>query len=124
MTDGLLLQDLTPWYVVRVKPQCEWKAEAGLVGRGFEAFLPTCKKPMSPRSRRDSRPLFPGYIFCRFEPTVILPILSAPGVINVLSFASVPAPVDAEEIFALQTLSRLAPLMSPYLSTRQARNCA
>jgi len=50
------------------------------------------------------RPLFPGYVFCRFDPKVRLPILTTPGVISVVGFGNEPAPIDSSEIEAIQAV--------------------
>lgn len=54
------------WYVVRTKPQCDYQAAESLENDGFEAFFPRCKTPKSRLSRSDT-PLFPGYLFLRFD---------------------------------------------------------
>jgi transcription antitermination factor NusG len=48
-------------------------------------------------------PLFPGYVFCRFDPLDRLPILSIPGVVDIVGVRRVPLAVDENEIAALQT---------------------
>lgn len=49
-------------------------------------------------------PLFPGYLFCRFDALKRLPILTTPGVIQVVGYSRQPAPVEESEIKAIQTL--------------------
>jgi transcriptional antiterminator NusG len=49
--------------------------------------------------------LFPGYLFCRFNPQDRLPILKTPGVIQVVGFNNGPAAVDEAEIRSIQTLA-------------------
>ena len=107
MNSSQLREDLPAWFVVRVKPQCEWKADVSLASRGFETFLPTCQKVVTPRSRKSIKPLFAGYLFCRFDPRELLPVLTTPGVLHIICFGSNPIPVDEQEIFNLQTLSRV-----------------
>jgi transcription antitermination factor NusG len=46
--------------------------------------------------------LFPGYLFCRFEPQQRLKLLTTPGVLQIVSFGDGPAPVDQSEIEALR----------------------
>jgi transcription antitermination factor NusG len=48
-------------------------------------------------------PLFPGYVFSRFEPDARLPILTTPGVMGIVSFGQQLARIDEEEIAAIRT---------------------
>ena len=54
------------WYVVRTKPHCEYLAARGLSRDGFQIFLPLVGSP-APRAGREDRPLFPGYLFLRYD---------------------------------------------------------
>ena len=54
------------WYAVRTKPQSEYLAAHVLDGQGFEVFLPLVGSPM-PRAGREDTPLFPGYLFLRYD---------------------------------------------------------
>jgi transcription antitermination factor NusG len=49
-------------------------------------------------------PLFPGYVFCRFNPLDRLPILKIPGVIQIVGFNRQLVAVDEDEIRAIQAL--------------------
>ena len=49
-------------------------------------------------------PLFPGYLFCRFDPQDRLPILKTPGVIQIVGYRRAPVPVEESEIQAIQVL--------------------
>lgn len=46
-------------------------------------------------------PLFPGYLFCRFDPNRRLEVLQTSTVIDVLRVGRVPAPLCEEEVEAL-----------------------
>ena len=67
-----------------------------LSGQGYERFLPFYKlrKRWSDRIKEFDAPLFPGYLFCRFNPQNRLPILKTPGVVQIVSFNNIPAAVD------------------------------
>ncbi len=99
------LERALPWHVLHVRPNCERKTTTFLTYRGFEIFLPT-EKRLAARKKEISVPLFPGYVFCRFDPANLVPILSAPGIVQILSREHKPEPVPASEIFALQSLAR------------------
>ena len=70
-----------PWFAVRVKSNCERTVATLLDQRGYQRFLPTCKvrTRWSDRIKTAERILFPGYVFCSFNPSYRLPILSTPG---------------------------------------------
>lgn len=93
------------WFVVRVRPNCEWKAAASLGGRGFEVLVPDYERIAKRNPRRPARlPLFPGYLFCQFDGRSLVPILSAAAVIQVLSRNGLPEPVEHAEILSITTL--------------------
>ena len=54
------------WYAVRTKAQSEYLAAQVLGGQGFEVFLPLVGSP-KPRAGREDTPLFPGYLFLRYD---------------------------------------------------------
>ena len=54
------------WYAVRTKPQSEYLAAKVLGGQNFEVFLPLVGSP-KPRTGRQDTPLFPGYLFLRYD---------------------------------------------------------
>jgi transcription antitermination factor NusG len=102
------------WYVVRVRANAERKVAQILGNHDIDVFLPLQKRP----SRRRNlglieTPLFPGYIFARFDRRRHLPVVSCPGVVNILCRGRVPEPVDSSEMFALQTVSHKARSLTP-----------
>ena len=54
------------WYVARTKFQAEYRARDHLQAKAIECFLPTVSTPF-PRRGREGTPLFPGYLFVRYE---------------------------------------------------------
>ncbi len=95
-----------PWFALQVRLRHETGVAAHLRGLGYEEFLPLCKSRTrwSDRVKKLDTPLFPGYLFCRFDPLRRLPILKTPGVIQVLGYSHQPIPVDETEIEAIQAL--------------------
>jgi len=91
-----------PWYVLYVKPRHEKHVSGILRGKQYEEMLPLYTKQT--RSRVTDLPLFPGYVFCRFNASDRLPILTVPGVVNIVSLAGTPIPVADGEIEALQRM--------------------
>jgi len=110
-----------PWFALQVRTQHERGVAEFLRGSGFEWFLPLykCRKRWSDRIKEVEIPLFPGYLFCRFDPTNRLPILKTPGVIQIVGFNREPSVIDENEISAIQTLvsSGIPNQPWPYLHT-------
>jgi len=75
-----------------------------LEARGYKSFLPIykCRKRWSDRFKEIEQPLFPGYVFCQFNPLNQLPILSIPGVVHLVGVCRIPVAVDESEIAAIQ----------------------
>ena len=95
-----------PWFALQVRSRREAYVADWLRSKGYEEFLPQYKsrKRWSDRVKEVQNPLFPGYLFCRFDPQDRLPILKTPGVIQIMGFNRSPMPVDEAEISAIQTL--------------------
>jgi transcriptional antiterminator NusG len=95
-----------PWFALQVRTQHERGVADFLRGSGYEWFLPMykCRKRWSDRVKEIETPLFPGYLFCRFNPIERLPILKVPGVIQIVGYNRQPSEIDASEIRAIQTL--------------------
>lgn len=112
-----------PWYGLRTKPNHERIAATVLGSKRFDAYLPECKveRRWSDRTVRSLRPLFPGYVFCRFDEQWPLPVLTTPGVLSILGCGTKPVPIDEQEIEAVRILSKsgLAAQHSPFLREGQ-----
>jgi transcriptional antiterminator NusG len=95
-----------PWFGVRTRSNQEKVTASVLSFKGYDNYLPTYKfrKRWSDRVVEADKPLFPGYVFCRFDPKVRLPILTTPGVVCVVGFGNEPAPIDDQEIEAVQAV--------------------
>jgi len=101
--------DRRRWYAIRVQSKFENLASATLRGKGYEEFLPLypSRRRWSDRVKILDLPLFPGYLFCRFDVQErLLPILTTPGVISILGAGRTPVPVEDEEIEAIKTVLR------------------
>ena len=74
------------WYALQVRTRWEASTSSLLSGKGYQTLLPTYrqKKSWSGRPKEVSAPLFPGYVFCRFDVRNRLPVLITPGVIAVV----------------------------------------
>ena len=119
-SDGNSLRE---WFALRVRCRAEKVAAAFLQGSGYEWFLPSykCRRQWSDRIKQLEVPLFPGYLFCKFNPQDRLPVLKAPGLIAIVGIANTPIAVDEDEIAALRALvnSGLPRQPWPYLQVGQ-----
>lgn len=104
-----------PWYVLMVKSRHEKVVATALENNGYPEFLPLYEKRTRSCShtRVAQLPLFPMYVFCRFDAHNQLPVLMIPGVLSVVSFGRVPARVDDQEIASIQALVRTGMDISP-----------
>jgi transcription antitermination factor NusG len=102
-----------------VKPRHEKVVFESAEGKGYTTFLPTylSRHRSGGRYQDVELPLFPGYLFCRFNPADRLPLLKIPGVFHVIGIGKAPWPIDETEIEQLQTVvhSGLAAQPWPYL---------
>jgi transcription antitermination factor NusG len=62
------------------------------------------RRRWSDRIKEVEAPLFPGYLFCRFNPHDRLPILKTPGLTQIVGYNHIPIPVDEEEIQAIRMM--------------------
>jgi len=95
-----------PWFALQVRTRYEKTVASFLDGKGYHWFLPTFreKRRWSDRIKESDSPLFPGYLFCQFDPHHRLPILKTPGLISIVGTAKIPTPVDRAEILAIHAL--------------------
>jgi transcription antitermination factor NusG len=80
---------------------------AALRGKGYQEFLPLyhSRRRWSDRVKELDLPLFPGYVFCRFDvQDRLLPILTTPGVVAILGAGKTPVPVSEDEIAAVRAI--------------------
>jgi transcription antitermination factor NusG len=105
-----------PWYAIRVRSRFERAVSVALSGKGFEEFLPLyqSRRTWSDRKKDLDLPLFPGYIFCRFDVEVRLPILTTPGVVSVVGAGKTPVAISDVEIDAIQTMIRSGLHLQPW----------
>jgi transcription antitermination factor NusG len=108
--------DEPQWFALAVKPRCDKAVARVLEIKGYETFLPLYKKSnqYATRSKVSELPLFPGYVFCRFQPRTRLPILITPGVTQILGVGNMPMPLCDREIFSLQTAMKAQLTIQPF----------
>lgn len=93
-----------PWFALQVWTRKERGVTAHLEGQGYECFLPLYKsqRQWSDRLKEVDQPLFPGYLFCRFDFQNRRPLVITPGVIRIVGMSDRPMQVEDHEIEAIQ----------------------
>ncbi|HYJ88179.1 MAG TPA: transcription termination/antitermination NusG family protein [Pyrinomonadaceae bacterium] len=91
------------WYAIKTKPREEDRADSNLRAWSVETFAPKIKESrlnqFTNRRAFVSKPLFPGYIFARFNLiTSLHGINSTRGIQRVVGFGDGPTPVDDQII--------------------------
>jgi transcription antitermination factor NusG len=94
------------WYAVHVRSNFERIVSRNLEDKGYELFLPTYRslRQWSDRTKHVDVPLFPGYVFCRLDPQNRMPVVSVPGVVQIVGQGKSPVAVSESEIGAIKTI--------------------
>ncbi|HSC28096.1 MAG TPA: UpxY family transcription antiterminator [Vicinamibacterales bacterium] len=94
------------WFAIWTRSRHEQVVRDHIARRGFDVFLPTVSRwsRWKDRRKRIDWPLFPGYCFAQFAAADRLPILTCPGVVNIVSFDGEIAPIPDGEIEAIRRL--------------------
>jgi transcription antitermination factor NusG len=104
------------WFALQIRSRWEGTTAGLLRSKGLETLLPTysTKRKWSDRFKVVESPLFPGYVFCRFDVHNRLPVLITPGVISVVGRGKTPVAVDDAEILSIQTAIESGIHMEPW----------
>ena len=104
------------WYALYVRSRHEKSVHAQLNAKSDDAFLPlySRKHKWADRWKVVSLPLFPGYVFCRFDADRRSSVLATSGVIDVVRVGSQPAVINAWEIEAIQRVVKSPLPAEPY----------
>src|SRR5205809_4353228 len=89
-----------PWYAIHVRSKYEKKTADALTSKGYDCLFPSYreKRKWSDRTKVLELPLFPGYVFSRFDVEVRVPILTTPGVLAVAGLGRIPQALDTHEV--------------------------
>lgn len=92
-----------------------------LRNKGYREFLPLyrTRRRWSDRIADIETPLFPGYVFCHFDVhDRRLPVVTTPGVLDIVGIGRAPVPLEDSEIAAIQAIvaSGIAAEPWPYLA--------
>jgi transcription antitermination factor NusG len=104
------------WFALQVKPRHEKTTAEALRSKGLEDFLPQylAIRRWSDRIKRLEAPLFPRYVFCRFDLRNKLNVLTTPGVVSILGVGKTPLAVAEAEITALRAIVQSHLPMQPW----------
>jgi transcription antitermination factor NusG len=92
-----------PWHVLHVRSRHEKSVHAQFEAKGLNGFLPLCTVPhkWADRWKTVSVPLFPGYVFCRFDIAQRSNVLATSGVIDFVRTGRELGVIDPSEIDAI-----------------------
>jgi len=92
------------WYVLVTRSRHEKKCELMLQKKGFEVFLPLQKviRQWSDRKKLVDVPLFPGYLFIRYDESRRPEVLSIPGVVRFVRYVDNDATIPESQINAIR----------------------
>lgn len=110
------------WFAVYTCAQREKLVAAQFKSREIEHYLPLFESVREWSDRRVTlqMPLFPGYLFVYTNLRRRVPILSVPGVVNLVSVAGKPVPLPPEVVPTLRDgINRVSAQPYPYLTTGQ-----
>lgn len=111
-----LPEDGTLWYALHVRTRFEKVVARNLRGKGYEEFLPVYKRTnkWSDRVKEIELPLFPGYVFCKFNAQDRLPILTVPGVNAIVGIGKSLLPVEESELNAVRAVLKSGMYCEPW----------
>jgi transcriptional antiterminator NusG len=94
------------WFAVWTRSRHEQVVRTQLEEKHLPVFLPIISRWSRWKDRRKKIdvPLFPGYVFARFDPSERLDVLKCTGVVSIVSFNGEPAPVPDHEIEGIRAL--------------------
>jgi transcription antitermination factor NusG len=104
---------------LHVRHQNELRVGGLLNRQGWETLIPVyrSRRQWSDRVKEIELPLFAGYVFCRFALGDRVRVEDTPGVVQIVKFSGLAAPVDEREIGEIRAmLASKVPLQPwPYL---------
>ena len=107
------------WYALHVRHQHERQIEKLLRYQGWDTLSPmyASQRQWSDRVKEIELPIFAGYVFCQFARDERARVEDTPGVLQIIKFQGMPAPIEEHEIAGIRAMvaskARLTPW--PYL---------
>jgi transcription antitermination factor NusG len=105
------------WYALQVLANNEFAAEVGLRVRDYSTYLPTLmtKQRWSDRTKTIHKPMFPGYIFSRFDAMLPYRMVDSPRVIRIVGSRGIPIPIAESELDSVRILANSGLVVHPWL---------
>jgi transcription antitermination factor NusG len=96
------------WFALHVHARKESFVASQLESQGIECFLPRYKslRKWSDRMKEVELPLFPSYLFSRFDFQNRRPIVTTSGILQIVGNGRIAIPIADEEISAIQAAVR------------------
>lgn len=107
------------WFALQVRIRHEQVVADLLRFKGYEEFLPTYKRKRNGHCDIEEVPLFPGYLFCRFDPENRAPLVTTPGILRILGRGRQPLPVEEEEMEAIERIVHSGCYREPWSTLKQ-----
>jgi transcriptional antiterminator RfaH len=94
------------WYAIYTRPRHEKKVHDLLAEKKQEVFLPivTQVRLWKDRKKKVNMPLFPSYVFVKFDYKFRFDILNTHGIVKIVNFKGEPASVPEWQIESLKTM--------------------
>lgn len=103
-SDSDVPEAIQQWFAFRVRPRHEKSVALHLRDKREECFVPLVKQKRvwGKRAVHLELPLISGYVFCHLGRFEMLPVLTTPGVVDVIRAGNSPIPIPDFEISALE----------------------
>jgi transcription termination/antitermination protein NusG len=94
------------WYAIWTRSRHEKLVRDQLTQKQVDVFLPMITKwsRWKDRKKKIDWPLFPGYVFARFDANHRLAVLKCGGVVTIVGSDGTPSPIPEIEIHGIRTL--------------------
>ena len=107
--ESLVSEKSLKWYVVQSKPREEKRAQHFLKEKNLKTYLPRMEVVTNRgcRSVKEEKPLFPGYLFCKFDPEESLAYVRwTKGVAKILPESVNPVPISEGVVSAIRGIEQ------------------
>ena len=96
------------WFACYTRARHEKQVDRQLRERGLETFLPLLPRvsQWTDRKKVVEWPLFPSYVFVRFEPAEMHQVMGMPGVAGLVKTNGRPARIDEDELENVRRFAR------------------
>lgn len=112
---------MPPWYALKVHTRSETDASSALKSLGFLSYCPTVpeRRRYCDRMKTVTVPVFPGYVFCRFDLGRKSKVLNSIAVEYIVGFGAKPAAIPEEQIVSLRRVIDNGGASMPFLRAGQ-----